>query len=220
MTLSIIYNASLCAGYLNELALLVCSLIFCLRRNKPVYVKIFPIYAIICTIPDIFEFLSPSRQYPIYMIFSMFELAYFTYFFTLIYYNKNAAKLLWGLSLLWILRGTMRLISLPDVNKANLSMVSQQYIGECIILIGGCLFYIREIMAKPTIPVLSKEPAFWMVSGLFCYLIVTATSLLFTNFAISHHLPDIGKAVYSINNFCQLFIATLFIIGMTCKKAH
>ncbi len=203
MALSTVYLASLWVGYFTEFALLTCSLIFCVRRNKPAYVKIFLIYAVINPIPDMLELIFPARQYLIYSTWSIFELAYFTYFLTLLYSNKTATKILWGISLLWILRWTIRLIGLHDVNAGDFTMITQQFTGEGIILMGGCVEYIREIMAKATIPVLSKEPAFWMVSGIFCYFIVLAPTFLFTNFAVSHHLPDVGMTVYSVNNFCQ-----------------
>ncbi len=215
-----VYTVSLWAASFSVFALLICSLIFCLRRDKPLYLRVFLIYAIVNPIPDLLVYFFPETQHLAYMTFSLFELGFFTYFLTLTFFNKRAIKLLSIVSIIWILRGLLHMIPLSHLKEASFSFVVVQFVGESIILVAGCCEYIREIMGRPTIPVLSKEPAFWMISAMLFYFITLAPTMVFTNFAMIHHMPDVGATVFSVNNFCQIFTTILFIIGMTCKTAR
>ena len=205
------------AESINELVLLILSYIFCFRRFSPRYMRSFPIYATLNAAADALAEVFHTRSNEIYYGFSLFELVYFTYFLTTIFRVKGAKVALWSLTIICML-SSISLIAIKVFDFSLVGINGLSLLAECFVLILGCAEYIREIMAKPDIPELTREPAFWMVCGMFSYFSILGPTVIFSGWAGSRELTTVAGLMWSFNNYAQLISTAFFITAMVCKR--
>lgn len=212
-----IYQISFYAAAASQPMLCLFSFLFCYRRRNPGYMRSFPIYTTLSMVPTFLQLYVPAFEKPSYFIFPQFELLYFAYFLTSIFLSHRAKRLMWSFSILWVIFCVSDLyINLGK--RPLIEHTEMATIGESIIIIFGCIEYIRQVMAKAIIPNLSREPAFWMVCATMCYFLALLPTTVFTRFAqVTDHFA-LGEKFWSVNNFSVVISSCLYITAMLCTK--
>jgi hypothetical protein len=88
---------------------------------------------------------------------------------------------------------------------------------ESAIIMIPCLVYFRELFTAKELVNLFGEPAFWLVTGIFFYLATIFPLFIAAPYLRGHGLFQVGKTLYSINNFAIVIAYLLFIKGFTCR---
>ncbi len=211
--------ASLIASISNILqdifsvVLLLFSLFYCFRKYNPVYMRSLPIYSIGNVLANFFNRFYPDTRPVVNIIFTAFELVYFVYFLTRVIKSGTVKKLVWVLTGLFLSNDIYH-VAKKDF-KENLGLPE---VYECIILIIPCMVYFREILLKPKIAELRKEPSFWMVTGILFYFFLLIPTLFISSYFQYKKMDDVAEAFYSVNNYSQLISYILFIKAMRCRR--
>jgi hypothetical protein len=86
---------------------------------------------------------------------------------------------------------------------------------ENICLIVACFVYFNDIFSSFSIPDLSKEPSFWLVTGIMFYSIITTPFIISSGRKI---LEDLYHLLYvPVNSVAYILMYLLFIKAYTCK---
>ena len=210
---SLIFTISAILSYVFSVVLLIYSLVFCFRSYQPGYMKSLPIYCFGNVLANFLNAFYTEFQGVIYLLFTVFELLYFSYFLTRLITTSGVNKLV------WILTGLlMAYIIFHIIKKDAESFVDPFEVLECIILIIPCLVYFWEIFSKPKVMDLRREPSFWMVAGILFYFVLLIPTVFFSSYFLYLKKEAIAKAFYSINNYAQVISFLLFIKAMRWRR--
>lgn len=197
---------------------LVVSFLFCYRKQNPSYLRFFPFYHLFACCIEIvtsFYFIADQSlslvERPPYNLFTIAEFLFF-WFFIFSQLTGRMYKLILcgggviasGLLLSFLLK--YRLLNFP---------VWQGAITTTIFFILGCLLYFSNIFRNLPYANLSKEPSFWIITGLFFYSVIEAPTLA----VVVNYMPKATSAVLYvlINGIAYLLLHILFIKAYTCK---
>jgi hypothetical protein len=88
---------------------------------------------------------------------------------------------------------------------------------ESLIIIVPCLTYFRELFTGKEPVDLTKQPSFWLVTGIFFYLAAIIPLCASTDYLFSHGLTKAVNNLSSINSLTLVVTYLLFIKGFTCR---
>lgn len=224
-----VYSLSLVLMISYSIVLAILSVIYCYRPYNPHFMRIVALYCLINagvnTVHSIFWIIigGPDLLHSVfhtaYLIsvsfFTLCELICFVWIFSYILESRLLKILLWSLAGFHLLAFTLLAFW---TNVLNVCAAFE--IFEAAVLLVGCFGFFRELVVTPKIVQLKKHPAFWVVLGIFIYLIFYLTCELFSTYFGYLKMHDLAIGFYSINNFAQLITYSLFIIAMLCLKPN
>lgn len=210
----------------NFLALAV-GILYCYRNSNPRYLWIFPVYLFISLMVELlvnsyfigllhirpFGTYQPYAKLIIYNLYTPFELFVFSWFLFRIIQSPLIKRLL-ILSLM--LFSLFFIISSSNSHIAK-SININSVILECIIIIIPCFSWYRELFTRDEPVNLIREPAFWLVTGIFFYLATIIPLIVTRTYLITHGMAAAARSLFSINNFSLVITYLLFIKGFTCR---
>ena len=193
--------------------LLLLSLLFCFKRGAPAYMKTFPLYTAVNCIPEIACFVWPNLSALVIFIFTLFELAYFTYFLSQIIQSKRTIR---NLCVTNAIVGVVTIIELftEPLRKVN----GRLDLAESFILVTAALCYFRELFRAPKYIDLLKNSAFWMATGILFYFVLLVPTVIFTSYFYYYGNKVTGQAIYSLNSYSQIISYALYVKAMTCRQ--
>jgi len=192
--------------------LLVASLIFCFRRRAASYMRSFPWYCIGNCLPALVTRMWAAHTGLVIYVFTIFELCYFTYFFSRILLSKRTKAVLWSLTSAVLLYAIFRLFA-RQVFNINLVFV----VLESFILIAASLYYFRQLFITPIVVNLFEQPSYWMTTGVLFYFVLLIPTLCFANYFYDLHNRFMGDTIYSVNSYAQVVSYGLYFKAMTCS---
>jgi len=199
------------------LVIFILSILWCCRPYNPGYMKSLPIYFLGNILAEIAHWILPnyypSSEPAIYLIFTIFELFYFSYFLTRLIESGTARKWIWMLDLIFLICLIVLIVRTGIIFSAGMAVIM-----ECIILIIPCLVYFKEVFSRLYVMELEREPSFWMVTGIVFYFFLLIPTIWFSGYY--SHIGELGmaRALYSINNYAQIISYIIIIKAMTCAK--
>ena len=206
-----IYKISVWLELIISAITIIISLCYCWRKGQPRYLRGFPIYFIMSLLSDLlYEAFRPHSGIIIW-IFTMFEALFFSYFFFLIFEAKQLRVLITVMASAFLLLGLTFFVLLPRVHNMILATLLESF-----ILVLPCTLYYREMLSRRQIIGLNKNPAFFIVTGIFFYFLIQFPVILFSVFYSYAHNQPLAYLVYSMNNFSQFISYLLFIKAMQC----
>jgi len=222
-----IYHISALISILTNIVTLLIGVFYCYRSQNPSYMRIFPVYLFISAAVEFFadaDILTLFRYRPfgnyhdyvasaIYNLYTPFELFIFAWFLLRIIRSAMIKRLVIGLLTLYCLFFIIYSVRL-DIRK-NSNMIS--IILENVIIIIPCLTWYRELFTRSEPVNLYREPAFWLVTGIFFYLATVTPFYVASIYLISHRLRGLFETFSSINNISLMITYMLFIKGFTCR---
>jgi hypothetical protein len=149
-------------------------------------------------------------------VFTSFEFYVFLVFFKQMLSYQSHRWILRFISFVY-LSGSLLLLIKDLVIRHNLEVDTEYLLWgfQSICLLIPCVLYFLEIFRNAEI-YLSREPAFWIVSGLSFFMISSLPFSLFSNYieAQSHDLAANFTAIFNIF-YCLLFL--MITKGHLCK---
>lgn len=209
--------------------LILCFLTaFKLKTRQPVlsasYLHLYPLsFLIIIIISYIAAILCDNKilQYNQFSLesyadyfFTLVEMLIFMHFFSLVLKNKSKKKILIFVQLFFIVYFIIELfLNEKFPNKITNETQSRVYTTEAIILLIPCVMYFIELFRTPSSSNLKFNPSFWIVSGLFFFLICTLPYSLVENYLRKKHLSLLAS-------FYSLFYIFYIIFFLMITKAY
>lgn len=197
-----------------EILSLFASLTLYFQREAPRYLKLFPIFLLLTLLVELTGFLLTRYKIDnvfLYKIFIAIEFEFYLYTLYGIIRSKKFKKvILYALC-------TYPLITfintwLVDLNAFN----SVSYSVGCLLVVLSCIYYFFELFRLPKAVNLSREPAFWICTGLLFYYscsfpLYGLYNFLFTASGII--LRNLGFILTLLN----VILYSLFTIAFLCR---
>lgn len=207
-----IYKISVGLALILSAITIIVSLCYCWRKSQPRYLRGFPVYFIMSLLSDLLSTaFQPHWSLVIIWVFTMYEALFFSYFFFLIFEAKQLRVLITVLASVFLLVGITFFVLLQPVHYMILATLLESF-----ILVLPCTLYYRQMLSRRQIIGINKNPAFFLVTGIFFYFLIQFPVILFTVFFSYAHNRPLASLVYSMNNFSQIISYLLFIKAMLC----
>lgn len=203
------------------------GIFYCYRSPNPSYMRIFPAYLLISLATEflgnsyilkLFNY-QPFGSHQLYgaivtyNLYTPVELFIFAWFLFQIIRSSRIKKLLIFLLMLFCLFFIIYSAKSDIGENINVFAV----ILESVIIIIPCLTWYRELFIRTESVNLFREPAFWLVTGIFFYLATIIPYLVTSIYLTNHGLVGLVKTFASINNFSLVITYILFMKGFTCR---
>jgi len=218
-----VYVISIIVGLFSNIVIWVFSLLFCFRSYNPSYLRAFPLYAtlalgteaIVMSFTGFRHFFSGDyapTNIP-YNFFTLFELIFFSYFFTKVIISKKAKTLVLSMCAFFSIVFLILLLKYGANNRGGGPMT----LLESIILVIPCFIYFRELFKRPRTFNLAKEPSFWIVTAILFSFSIMIPIMLFVFYFGKCNMPNVCCGIYSFNNYSNIITNVVFIKGFTCR---
>jgi hypothetical protein len=200
-------------------ATFILSIILTSRKSTPKFLRFFPLYHGSSVLTELITdkyFTSPEHPYALasslpYNIFTIIEFLFFSLFiYKSVVTGRNVILVsIVGFLILIMLMGLKSNFRFPD----HYSLLVQN-----TFLLVACIVYFNDLFTNFTAPDLSKDPAFWIVTGILYYSIITTPLQVYriiykTDFYVQ--MP-----VYiTTNSTAYILMYILFIKAYTCRTA-
>jgi hypothetical protein len=156
---------------------------------------------------------QPYVHLVLYNLYTPFELFMFAWFLYQIIQSSLIKKLLSFLLVLFCLFFIVYSLRM-DIGK---NINSLAVVLESVIIIIPSLTWYRELFTRGEPVNLLREPAFWLVTGIFFYLATIIPCFAASAYLGSRGRPGILMTISTINNFTLDVTYILFIKGFTCS---
>jgi hypothetical protein len=195
----------------------VISILFTFRAENPFYLRIFPFYHGSSIITEVIVYKYFSEEGKLHGLtsdipYNIFTLIEFLTFSLLILSIVSTGRKAIVACILFFLYYFFQIAIKRNFDFPNNAALMLQNLS----LIIPCLIYYNDIFSAFTIPNLSKEPSFWIVTGIMFYSIITTPLQFF--FFYGRSLSDGYGILYtSSNGTAYILMYLLFIKAYTCR---
>jgi hypothetical protein len=204
--------------YLSNLFLIIAflaSITVFKRPNSALYLRLFPIFLfVIIILALIISYLSLQRKsnLAIANLFTTIEFCFYFFVFNQIIVNKRLKKIIFYVLLIYPVIAILNIFLIQKVTVFN----TMTYSLGCLLIVACCVFYFLELFQSPYPIALSKEPTFWICSGLLFYFACTFPLFGLINF-LSDPSKKIIQGVTIISNLLDVLLYSSFTIAFLCR---
>jgi len=199
--------------YFEFLAFLT-SLLLLKRPETPFYLKLFPGFLLITIsieLLSIYLFTHGLFTYKAYNFFTAFEFCFYLFIFSKIIMNPRVRRIITYSIILYLV---LALINILFYQKNTFHSIT--YSLGCLLIVACAVYYFLELFQSPTSIKLSKEPSFWISSGLLFYYCCSLPFLGLTGLLST--MPTIlVNNVYYILIAMNVLLYSSFTIAFLCK---
>jgi hypothetical protein len=197
------------------LASLVAGLTVYFTTPSRIYLKLLPVFLLITFINELYAGYVVSKggyttvQYNIY---NLLEFGFFIYLITQNIENRHIQRkpnwILW----LYLAIAIANLLIFQGINTYN----SVTYAIGSLAVVALSIFYFFELFRKKHFVQLSREPSFWIITGILFYFSCSFPLLTTTNFI--QKMPEIIlNNLQSLLFLLNIMLYTLFTIAFLCR---
>jgi len=177
------------------------------------YLRWFPFFLLLTVVVEVgsWTFRKYLNLVLLYNLFTAFEFDF--YLFTILLIIKSA-------KVKRIILYTISVYSLLVILNVSFVQIRHfhtiTYSIGCLLVVAACIYYFFEIFQSPQSVHLTREPAFWICSGLLFYYCCTFPLVgLWNQF---HGLPRvIHKNIKTILSLLNILLYSLFSIAFLCR---
>jgi len=223
------YHGILWTGFFIDLSFLIVCLFLCTRNYQPKYIKAFIILGfsnLPFTIAIMLKFYGVDQKSEALNLITtlirvcepLFEFSFFSYLFFQFIPSLLFKKLmLMPISLFAIIYCIAIIIELYKKNSLLSTFKFASFLVLNLTIITMCFIYFKKLFELQAIQNLSKQPSFWIVTGVFFYFTTEIVTDIFTNYFIVKQMQEQALSIFSVNYFSELIEYTLFIKAFLCK---
>jgi hypothetical protein len=193
----------------------IASVISSIKEPKAkLYLKVFPFYLCMTFIIEcvgVYRWSNSLNTATLYSYFGVFEFVF--YFFVLSHVlrgerSRNIVKMtMVGYPILF-------LINILFIQTAGFHSIT--YSLGCLLVVAMCMYYFFELFQSSHAVVLTKEPAFWICTGLLFFYCCTFPYFALTNFLSSFSSITLIN-MSSLLNLMNCLLYSLFTIAFLCR---
>lgn len=197
-----------------EILSFIISLTLYFQKNTSPYLKLFPPFLFLTIIVEILAIEFGKRgggNILLYKVFITVEFEFYLFSIRSFIQGTKAKKVLLYTLYLYPVMALFN-IYFAEVNSFH----SITYSIGCLLVISACIYYIFELFRLPKFVNLSREPAFWICSGLLFFY-----SCSFPLFGLINYLFNVSGALRSNLSFIlalmNVLLYSLFSVGFLCR---
>lgn len=206
-------NSSEDLAYLTEVIVFIVSLVYCRKRGAPAYMKGLPFYFFVSTVTEIVALSFHRQMIFIYWAFNIYENIFFLLFFKLLVNVYSKLRFSFYIGLVIMQSAVIFLLTFRTTSGLEAAIMFSS-----VEIVVPCIVYFRRLMVYPIVIPLEKDPAFWMVTGIFFYFLIRLPVIWYHSYFLAIGKPLLAMTVYSIQNYALTIAQLLFIKAMTCLK--
>jgi hypothetical protein len=197
-----------------EIICFLASIALFFQASIPKYLKTFPFFLLITLGVEFANMLfvkSEKISVRLFNIFTTFEIAFYLFIISCCIYSKKIRRIIW-----WIIAIYPVLVYINRTFFQVKSFHTTTYSLGCLLIVAACVYYILELFQSTRSVNLSKEPAFWICSGLLFFY--TCTFPLIGLWNHLHGLPEIIlRNLFTILQVLNVLLYSLFSIAFLCR---
>ena len=188
---------------------------FSLQKNDPKYLKHFPIFLLTILIIEFIEQLQQStgkNNVFLYNIVSIYEFAFYAYFFSQEIPAKKIKKVIIIVSYSLFSICLLNIFFIQGMNNFH----TFSYIFGCICMIAMSILYFFQLFKRSDNIDLLRTPSFWFTTGIIFFYFCSLSVFGALNYIAI--LPKIIRnSLHQIVLLTNAFFYFIFIIAFLCK---
>ena len=199
--------------YFQIFSLLLAIFVFTRRRNKVAYYFIpFLFLTVVIELLGTWYLYKGYRNYWLYNVFTTVEFLFYTFLFY-VHFKKNLFKRIVLLFMpLFVLSVICNIIFIQGFNKTFDTYTF--LLGSFFLVIFCCLFFYESVLPDKIDQQLSKQPFFWIASGLLIFYLGSVIINALFEYLRNNDLQEEGKRIYGIiNHSLNVILYTSFCIA-------
>jgi len=197
------------------LCFLISLLTIYLKRNSPMYLKIFPVFLFITIVEEEVASYLASQGKPNLIIYDFYSVLAFCFYFFVFYQiilNARMKKFLIFLMICFPLISLWNIIYFQGFN----SFITMTFSLGSLLVVGISIFYFIEMFQRPKAINPLKEPGFWICTALVFFYTCLFPYFALVNFMIQ--VPEVMVKYYTtILTISNVFMYSLFSIAFLCQ---
>lgn len=183
------------------------------ERNN---LRYFPIFLLITLVGELYAAYLRSHHQSnlfLYNIQTVFEFEFYFFFLGKLFKQYTKSKIITVIIYLYLL------LALTNIFFIQGKFVFHSYTFNlgCFIIIPLCIIYFIYLLRFSKSPTLTKEPEFWIVTGIFFY-----HTMMLPIFGIHSLISNLSKSIkiilFYMVHFVNISQYILFTIGFLCKR--
>ncbi len=150
----------------------------------------------------------------IYNFFSVIEFIFYMFLVSLIIHNRKVKKIIRWSSLLYAIVSIGNILFFQGMERFH----TVTYSLGCLVIVAICIYYFLELFSSPRSVKLTRDPAFWICSGLLFFYCCGFPLYAFLNFWAG--FKWMRKSFTDIVNILNIFLYSLFVISFLCSRTR
>jgi len=203
-------------------AVLLVSLSVYFVRPTPLYLKLFPVYILSALISGMVqEYVARQHHYNtgIANTFGTIEFCFYYFVIREVLVNTTIRRIILYIIIFYALFAFFHLY----FNRGKISFDTVNYTIGTILTTVLCIYYFIELFQKSTEVSLARQPAFWIVTGIFFSAVISYPLFVMQSFMeeSSHFHTEASRIIFSnlgtIGNIILVMSTILYSIGFLCR---
>ena len=197
-----------------EIICFLASLVLFFQASIPKYLKTFPFFLLITLGVESANMLFIKTDISaalLYNTFTTFEIIFYLFIIRCCIYNLRIKRII-----LWIMAIYPVLVFINSAFFQVKTFHTSTYSFGCLLIVGACIYYFFELFQSTHSVNLTREPAFWICSGLLFFY--TCTFPLMGLWNHLHGLPGIIlRNLFAVLQVLNVLLYSLFSIAFLCR---
>jgi hypothetical protein len=184
------------------------------ENRRPPFI-FFPFFLVLSIAVEYYGWKMSQKNFNtilLYNFFSLFEFIYYLYFFTYLFNSPTIKKSILLVIVLYLGFTILNIFLLQGKNTFH----SHTYVLGCILIVVASIAYFYFLFRFPETGSLTRNPFFWIATGLMFYYTCTFSLYGLENF-ITEKMRYYNKVLFLITDLLNILLYTLFTIGFLCK---
>ena len=203
--------------YIYFIALSFISSLFSYSGQRHHYLKLFPPFLFATLVAESFgaylRYINKKNLY-IYNFFTVLEFCFYMVLISLIISNPKAKMIIRICGLLYAIISIANILFFQGIKTFH----TITYCLGCLIIVGVCFYYFLELFRTPKSVKLSKDPAFWICSGLLFFYCCGFP--LYASINFWRRSEFMATAFGNIFTILNIFLYSLFTIAFLCNRTR
>lgn len=185
------------------------------RKNVPLYLSLLPVFLLITIVVEFIGFWMWNRfgsSTPLFNVYIIFNFSSYLFILREIISDRAFKKISLYAIVSYVAYTLINMFYIQGLNVWN----SMSYTLGCLLIVSFCIYYFLELFRKPKSTRLTKEPAFWIVSGLLFFYCCSFPFLGLNNLLNDAPMVLMNN-LRSILAVLNVLLYTLFSIAFLCR---
>jgi len=186
-----------------------------IKENRVAPLTFFPLFLLLSVLVEFYGTKLSEKNVntlSLYNFFTLFEFIFYLIFFRYIMQSAQIKKATLIVALLYFFIGASNILFYQGKDSFH----TYTYMLGSIIIVVFSILYFNFLFRLPDSGKLTKNPYFWIVTGLMFFETCTFTVYGLNNF-IAKTMRQYDWVLLFVSDFLNVSLYTLFTIGFLCK---
>lgn len=194
---------------------IVAGTVVLFNKGLPLYFRLFPVFLLGTFLNELAAGYMVTHDYyttELYNIYNIFQFGFYLYYLSSIFRLRSAHLISRRILLIFLLLAVLNLLFYQKISVYN----SITYALGCLLVVAFSTYYFFELFKRKDIVVLTREPAFWIVTGLLFYYSCTFPLMSSANFVLNTS-ELVLNSLQSLILLMNVLLYSLFTIAFLCR---